>query len=249
MLTGGPLREHRLERMSMDQLARQQMRRAGPAEDLLRPPLSDRHDRRTGHEREPGDAGSRLHGPPLRILRDRALGIDEDRLAAVQRSDGIAQRRSPLALAAVDRDLIGAAHDPPDDGCPEQALLREIARDPAGLVDEMAQRERVGPGQMVRRDDHSAGAWQPVLALPVPTREHRRQRPDDGYRKAHPRPEPGSGPTGSLGRHSHLASSSAGFSSAWSASAGVRIACVVFNSRSRSVYPAAALSRRARAPD
>ena len=61
---------------------------------LLRTPLADRHDRdvRDTAARAGRCPVLRLHRPLLRVLGDRALGIDHHRLALLERGDRVAQR-------------------------------------------------------------------------------------------------------------------------------------------------------------
>ena len=120
-------------------------------------PTGRRHDGDVrAQQHEPRDTGLALHRPLVGVLGDRALGVDDDRLALLERRHRLAQRLGRVGRAAIDGDLLGAAHDLAEPEYVEHAGLDQESRDASGLPHEARHQHGVDDRDVVDRDDDAA---------------------------------------------------------------------------------------------
>ena len=129
-------------------------------QQLLRAPLPDRDHRAAGRQRDPGRTGLAGHRPQVGVTGERALGVDDDALA------GRAPRRTAASNAPTASRLSRSTgiwpaerRKSPSSLVLEQPGLREVARQPAVVVDEVRGRQRVDVRDVV--DHHDAARRSP----------------------------------------------------------------------------------------
>ena len=153
------------------------------ASSSLRAPLADRDHRAAGLERDPGGAGLARHRPQVGVAGDRALGVDHDALALARPRPRRRRRRPRRCGEPLDRDLAGRAQEVAEHLVLEQARLREVARQPAVVVDEVGGGQRVDVRDVVERDDAAAGGRDLLAVAPLGLGGDQEERLEDRRRR------------------------------------------------------------------
>ena len=147
-------------------------------QQLLRAPLPHGQDRSAGLETDPRGTGLAGHRPHVGVAGDGALGVDHDALTATDGLHGGGVRDGAPALA-LDGDLAGGGEEAPQESVLEEAGLREVARQPTVVVDDVGGRERVEVGDVVHRQDAATAGRDPLAVSPVVGRRRQEQGLDD----------------------------------------------------------------------
>ena len=200
------LEGHRVADLHRDLGARHEVRPLGVGvEQLVGSPLPHRDHRAPRLEGDPGGAGLADHRPQVGVAGQRALGIDHDALARLDRRDGGVEGTLGVLGEPLDRDLPGRAQEEAERAVLEEARLGEVPRHPSVVVDDVRGGERVDVRDVVEDQDAATGRRDLLAVDPRTTGGGEQAGLEDGHRQA-------DGPPALLllrahGSHRHLASS------------------------------------------
>ena len=176
------LQGHRVADLHRDLRAREQMGllRIG-VQQVVRAPLPDGDHRAAGLERDARGSGLADHRPEVGVAGQRALGIHHDALTGPDRRDRCIEGALGVAAQALDRDLPGSGEERREGAVLEQPGLREVARHPAVVVDEVRGRERVDVGDVVEHQDAAPGRRDLLAVDPGALRRGDQHRLEDRH--------------------------------------------------------------------